>query len=204
MRIPFVSASLAASVLGLVPSCVAPCRCPEPEARAGSDAAGYDDTISGWVRDEEGRPLAAEVRLVRQGGSWTRGIGAGGSFSIAGAQAGLSTLVAVTRDGRIACRGGVATGTAGWILTPGPGARVRLQLSGRPRARVALLAGDPSEAGAELRVHDFTLVEDQSPEQVVPPGSLLVRLYEGDVTLGEERLELAPGATREVLFTLAR
>jgi len=161
--------------------------------------AVQEPVVRGVVVDEAGRPVRALVAAVGHGGSVSNTTGEAGSFTLPLRGWPARVLHASTDDGRCAVEP-LRAGNFDVRLTVRPGATVVIDMSGRPHARCAVIAGDLGSG--DVLVEDFTVIAGDPAKVVVPPGGIRVRLYDGDVVHAERSLDLREGATQNVSFAL--
>ena len=159
--------------------------------------------VSGFVVDLEGNPVEAHVSMVNDGGSVSISGGESGSFQF-DPWTGDVVLIARTEDGRVGVLNGLQLeegfGRSDLSITVQPGAELKLTLTGgKERARCALSQGT-------VLFNDFTLRNGAPSTEIVPPGLILVRLYEGSgqekIVFAEQSVHVRAGDSENVSFEL--
>ena len=159
--------------------------------------------VTGIVVDLDGKPVEAHISMVNDGGSVSMSSGKRGDFEF-DPSTGEVVLIAHTEDGRVGILNGLQLeegfGRSDLSITVQPGAELQLNLEGgKESVRCALSQGS-------VLFNDFTLRSGKAAREIVPPGLILVRLYEIEgserIVLAEQAVHLAAGGSESLSFEL--
>jgi hypothetical protein len=164
-----------------------------PVASQAPEATVPNDSIAGVVLDEQGDPIRARVAAVFPSGSLAVGTDDEGRFELSGLPSTDLVLHASTVDDRVSVRTQVTLGERGIELVVRPAAAVSIDLQEGEGIRCAIIRDG-------VRLEDFTLRPGKAQRVVVPPGEILIRIYEGDRVRSERTVRVDVGEHREVGF----
>lgn len=177
------------------------CAAPSPEQAPSTSGSQLSSQlpatrrIAGRIVDGAGQPVGARVSLVSSSGS-VSSRSSDGRFDFANLRHDAYVLMASSDQGRLVLLPRVEHGTQGLVLkAEEEGAYVEFEMTGHPKARLAIFHDD-------LRLADNTVRDGRAERFLVPAGSTRYSLY-GEGVDREAKLELKPGETRKLGFNLA-
>jgi hypothetical protein len=170
-------------------------RQPATSSPSAAHPAAVPTTVSGVVHDASGRPVRAHVAAVGASGSISCGTDESGRFELANIAWREFGLSASTSDGQFGAVAGVPRDVHGIELTVRPGATLSIRVDGLASTRCALFQNG-------TRFEDFTARSGQPASVVVPPGEILVRLYDADTVHAERTTRLEVGDSRSLEFRI--
>ena len=168
-----------------------------PAVSPTANEAVASGVVRGVVRDMRGRPVRAQVAAVGPSGSTSCSTNDEGRFELSGIEWLEFTVHVSTNDAQLAVLPSVRCGTSGLDLVVQPAATLNIRIDGAASSRCAILHDG-------IRVQDFTVRAEKPASVVVPPGAVLIRLYDGDTIHAERTVQVKAGESLPCEFSIGK